>query len=120
MREVELSLGAAHSEGGPIVGHSGFLRRLVRPQPNPLAVPLGVPNLRRILPPRPPPHTPEMHAPPARRSRRLSSTRRRRRVISGHESVHRGARGVVAETSRVPALGGGEEVVAEATRALEE
>ena len=63
LREVELGLGALEPERRLVVGDGGVLRRVEGAQPHPRRL-LGVPDLRRPLPPWPLPH-PSVVPPPA-------------------------------------------------------
>jgi hypothetical protein len=70
LREVELGLGALEPERGLVVGDGGVLRRVEGAKPHPRRL-LGVPDLRRPLPPRPLPH-PSVVPPPTCCTNRIS------------------------------------------------
>jgi hypothetical protein len=55
-REVEDDIGAAHAEGGAVVGARGLDGNVVRAEPHARAPALRVADLRHVLAPRPLPH----------------------------------------------------------------
>lgn len=65
-REIQNGFSAPHFECGTIISPRRIHIRVIGPQPDPAPFPGRVTDLRRVLSPRPPPHSPVV---PSRRSR---------------------------------------------------